>query len=128
MTIVCPGCGGPKTKRAQLCKLCRSRAIAAGVDQVITPDRRSTGQNSAFHGKCSTLAQLELGPHAAKPQLARCAIEHKRQALAYAAERFTRVVTSSTALSHDEMSEVLDWLDHQIAVGDAVGVDQVEAQ
>jgi hypothetical protein len=118
----CAGCGGPISSRAQLCKLCRRRAIATGVRQVLVPapaDPRTPGQNLAFHGKCSTLAELELHP-ASRVAINQRAAEHKRDALAWASRQFGRSIDSSKELTSDEMSDVLGWLDEQqLAVAEA---------
>jgi hypothetical protein len=111
----CPGCSGPISRGAQLCRLCRPRAIAAGVN-LLAPGARSsqpqppagartTGQNRAYHGKCGTLARLRDVP----------VREIKDWALAQASTRFRRNITSSADMNEDEMSDVLDTLDDAIA-------------
>jgi hypothetical protein len=118
--LICPGCQGPKSRRAQLCAGCRRRAVATGARKVLEPDPpgepRSPAQNGAFHGKCGTLAQLELGAGATPAQVSVFAVRLKREALDWAGDRYGRQLTSSTELSRDEMSEVLDWLDARIAL------------
>lgn len=111
----CPGCGGTISRRAQLCRLCRPRAIAAGVNLLAPGARapapatpaaqRTPGQSRAYHGKCGTLARL-LGE---QPQ------EVKRAALEKASRMFDREITSSSDLNEIEMSDVLDQLDAAIA-------------
>jgi len=115
--MTCPGCGGSKSKRALLCAACRRRAISVGVQEVLTPappdEPRSPSQNLAFHGKCATLAKLELSDDATHVAVNQRAMERKHDALAWAAKRFGRSIESSRQLSRDEMSEVLEWLDER---------------
>lgn len=60
MTTICPGCNGPKSKRAQLCASCRRRAISAGVDVVV--ENISSGQISAFHAIANHVDKLRGVP------------------------------------------------------------------
>jgi len=115
--VNCPGCAGPKSARATLCRDCRRRAnsvgaaVVAQLPTVAAPSRpadvgpRSAGQNRAYHGKCGTLAAIRE----TTPQ------QIKAQALEYASVRFGRAITSSGDLDELEMSDVLDWLDTQLA-------------
>jgi hypothetical protein len=117
VVLICPVCGGPKTKRAHLCAGCRRAAIAAGVNLLLadmTPAAprpphvdpfRTPGQSRAYHGKCGSLAQLEQ----TTPQ------RIKQQALEHISAVVGRPVLSSKDLTEDEMSDLLDWLDESIA-------------
>ena len=111
---ICPGCGGPISRGAQLCRLCRPRAIAAGVNLLAPGARaavpapagpRTAGQSRAYHGKCGTLARLR----GEQPQ------QIKKAVLERASHRFRREITSSSELNEIEMSDVLDELDAAIA-------------
>jgi hypothetical protein len=75
------------------------------------PRLRSSGQNDAYHGKCTNLGAVQLGPLATPAEIARAARVYKRSALEWASHQFGRSIESSKELTHDEMSEVLDWLD-----------------
>jgi len=61
----CPGCGGPKTKRAELCKNCRKAATALGASvltHVSTPAPsipRSVKQSTVLRAPLREIAGLE---------------------------------------------------------------------
>src|SRR5437763_1499099 len=66
MSTTCPGCHGPKTKRAELCGSCRKTANAIGVSvvtHVSTPATptvpRTQKQNAVYHGRLREMAQLQ---------------------------------------------------------------------
>jgi hypothetical protein len=113
--VTCPGCGGKISRGATLCRECRKRAIVAGVNLLapgarahtppLPPAKRTTGQNRAYHGKANTLARLT----------ARSERAVKEWALEQASTMFSRTITSSSELNEDEMSDMLDRLDEEIA-------------
>lgn len=109
MTTVCPGCSGPKSKRAELCATCRRQANAVGasvlthVHEAATPvpsRPRTPQQNTVYHGRCSDLAKL----------LRLSLLEVKKRTLTQAGKMFDRVFTSSTQLAEIEMEQLLEWL------------------
>lgn len=114
--LVCPGCGGAKSKRAELCLTCRRKANAVGAsvlthvhEAAIPPESlpfvpRTPWQSKAYHGKCNDLARLTGSDF----------LETKRAALAHAGEMFGRAFDSSTELSEIEMEQLLEWLDDQL--------------
>lgn len=119
----CPSCKGPKSKRAELCRVCRRAANAAGAAVLLSAPSaapasrrpRSLSQNSAFHGKCSTIAELVAGTSAGRPQIEKTASEAKGGILERASREFGRTIESSAQLTAEEMSQVLDWLTDLIA-------------
>lgn len=54
--LVCPGCGGSKSRRALLCASCRRRASIAGVEVVV--ERIASKQISAFHAIANHIDKL----------------------------------------------------------------------
>lgn len=110
--LVCPGCRGPKTKRARLCAECRRRANSVG-EQVWTDTRiptvparpRTAQQNTVYHAKCADLAKLSEQD---KPIV-------QAAALAWASKRFQRLIESSTELTEIQMEIVLEHLDVLLA-------------
>lgn len=113
----CPGCGGKISRGATLCRECRKRAIVAGVNLLApgarartpaTPTKRTSGQNRAYHGKANTLARLTSRSERAV----------KEWALEEASTMFGREITSSRDLNEDEMSDMLDRLDEEIAAAE----------
>lgn len=107
----CPGCGGPKTRRAQFCATCRRRANVVGAKvwtetaAPVSTTPRTSQQNRVYHGKCASLAKLE--------QLELFQI--KRRSLEAASAMFRRPITSSTELTEIEMEQLLEHLDEQLA-------------
>lgn len=76
----------------------RTRSAAA------PPLPRTEGQNRALHGKAADLAKLR---EVTKDQI-------KQDALRAASIRFGRIIGSTTQLTRDEASEVLDWLEEEL--------------
>lgn len=127
--MTCPGCNGKISRGAKLCRDCWKRARVAGVnllrgggDVYVGVDRessrdatalvvhaRTAGQNRAYHGKANAIARLT----------SRSEREVKAWALEQAATMFGRSITSSRDLNEDEMSELLDRLDEEIAATEA---------
>lgn len=117
----CPSCGGKISRGATLCAVCRRIAIHAGVNLIAAGPQgraaspiagpRTAGQNRGYHGKCGDLARLR----GVKPQ------DVKRDVLQKASQMFGREITSSRDLDEDEMSEILDTLDDELA---AAGVPE----
>lgn len=121
----CPGCGGRKSKRAELCATCRRTAGAIGVSvitrvgptediharvKVAQPPRTSI-QNRVYHGKISDLAK-RLFP--ASPTAWQAERHAKRLALRHASEMLGRPIESSTELSELEMERLIEWLDDEL--------------
>jgi hypothetical protein len=115
VSLICPGCGGTKSRRAHLCRTCRAKANAVGasvvthVHEAAAPDDapprpRTPEQNRVYHGKLADLARHQ---HQPLPVV-------KRQALVEASRRFGRLVSSSTELSEVEMELLLEWLDDEL--------------
>jgi hypothetical protein len=112
----CPGCGNPKTKRANLCADCRRRANEIGasvITHVASPAApvvpRTPMQNTAYHGRLRSIALLE------KPGLEREALwsaerKLKKWALKHASKLVGRDVGSSTELNELEFELLLDFL------------------
>lgn len=109
--VDCPGCGGPKSRSAKLCKNCRRRAIDTGVTAVVThgpnpaPAKSekpiSQGQIAAFWAKLNELARWEEQPKE----------DVKLRLLAETAARVGRPVTSLKQLSFKEANELLDGME-----------------
>jgi hypothetical protein len=113
---VCPGCGGSKTKRSQLCVGCRRRAIELGksvITHVAAPAApfvaRTSRQNTILHGRLRELAQLE-SPGIERDALWEAERTLKRWACARASIVTGREISSSTELSELEMERLLDFL------------------
>jgi hypothetical protein len=110
--LVCPGCNGPKSKRAALCIKCRRDANAIGATVVTrvaeaqpVPARlRTSEQNRVYHGVLAHVARLEGTDIRVM----------KRRAIAKASELFGRSIESSTELSEVEMERLLEWLDTEL--------------
>lgn len=112
----CPGCGGPKTKRAEICANCVKTARAIGVSvikNVATPAQpfqpRTEIQNRAYHGKLREIALLEK-PGIEGGELWTRERKLKKWSLAHAAKMVGRELDSSTALSELEFERMLEWL------------------
>jgi hypothetical protein len=113
--LVCPGCQGPKSKRAKLCKECRPRANAVGERTWLDTGRppapltpRTPQQNLVYHGKLASIAKLED-----------CPIKDvKRWALELATLMFRRTIASSTEITEMEMEQLLEAFDRRL---DALG-------
>lgn len=112
MSLTCPGCGGAKSKRAELCHKCRRDANAIGATVVTrvadaqpVPARpRTPEQNRVYHGVLAHVARLEgLDIRVAK-----------RRAIAKACDLFSREIESSTELTEVEMERLLEWLDTEL--------------
>jgi RNA polymerase-interacting CarD/CdnL/TRCF family regulator len=111
-SLVCPGCGGPKSKRAELCRKCRRKANAVGatvvaqvVDaQPISARLRTPEQNRVYHGVLAKIANLQGSDLRFL----------KRRALAKASQLFDREIASSTELTEIEMERLLEWLDTEL--------------
>jgi len=106
---ICPGCDGPKSKRAKLCRKCRTKANAVGASVVTQihdvtlpaatrPRLRTPEQNRVYHGMLNDLAKFE---HKSLRTV-------KRETLAEASRRFGRKVESSTELSELEMASLIE--------------------
>src|SRR5439155_9208891 len=120
MSTTCPGCHGPKTKRAELCGSCRKTANAIGVSVVTHVSTRATPtvprtqkQNAVYHGRLREMAQLQ------KHGIEREDLWHeerklKKWALAQASIQVGREISSSVDLSELEMERLLDWLADRI--------------
>jgi hypothetical protein len=107
----CPGCGGEKTKTAELCAKCRRRANVVGARSWIDTGRppapitpRTPQQNRVYHGKLSSIALLEERPLK----------DVKDGALQLASSMFRRSIESSTELSEIEMEQMLEALDDRL--------------
>jgi hypothetical protein len=118
-STICPGCGGPKTRRAELCKTCRLSANRIGaqvVESVATsaPELRprTAIQNTVYHARLTDLAELEM-PEASPAKRRLRVIELKQWALAHATAEVRRPIASSTDLTEPEMERLLEWLDEQ---------------
>lgn len=123
--LVCPGCNGPKTARAKLCRVCRGRANIIGervwTDTALptTPAKpRTVYQSNIYHGKCAALARARSEDPSDKIAVNREMRAVKHQALAFASKRFRREIESSTELSEIEMDIVSEWLDDQLDVAE----------
>jgi hypothetical protein len=110
-SLVCPGCGGPKTSRARLCASCRQRANLVGERTWIDTGRppapvtpRTPQQNLVYHGKLASIAKLEQLPIK----------DVKRWALELATLMFRRAIASSTEVSEFEMEQLLEAFDHRL--------------
>jgi hypothetical protein len=122
--LICPGCNGPKTKRAKLCATCRRRANAVGADVVThvgeaaippesrPPRPRTPQQNLVYHARVTDLAKL--AKPADKEQLRSAERHLKKAVLAKASTMFERPIASSTELNEAEMERLLEWLDEQL--------------
>ena len=108
----CPGCNGPKSKRAALCKTCRSRATRVGVDvvthvpvaDVVPVQPRTAVQNRIYHARLNDLMRLRRVTNK----------DARLLALDRAAAMLGRAIESSTELSEPEMERLLEWLQEQI--------------
>jgi hypothetical protein len=112
----CPGCGGTKTRRAELCASCRKQATALGASvltAVATPaapfQPRTPKQNAVYHGRLRDIAQLEK-PGVEGNELWQTERELKRWSLKHAAKMVGRELASSTELSELEFERMNDWL------------------
>jgi hypothetical protein len=122
---VCPGCGGKKSKRAELCASCRKRANVVGASVIthvaeaaISPESaparpRTPQQNTVYHGKISDLAKLNA-PGLEKAELRLAERNVKTRALQHARKMFSRPIDSSTELTEIEMERLLEWLDVEL--------------
>lgn len=125
---VCPGCDGPKSRRAKLCATCRRNAIDVGVRAVqagltepieqaaARPRRESSGprndrQASAIHGKAQALANLRGVSKA----------EVKREFYARTGAHFSREITSSDQMTWAEAHWCLDRLEEAIEAEEGSG-------
>jgi hypothetical protein len=120
VTTTCPGCNGPKSKRAELCGNCRKQANALGASvltHVATPTApfvpRTAKQNTSYHGRLRSIAQLQ------KPGIEGNALwdaerKLKKWALKQASILAGRDIRSSTELSELEMERLLEFLGDRI--------------
>jgi hypothetical protein len=113
---ICPGCGGDKHRRAELCTTCRKRANAIGASvltHVATPAApmipRTPWQNRNYHGRLREIAQLET-PGIEREVLWQEERKLKKWALRRASRMFGKPFESSTELSELEMERLLEWL------------------
>ena len=120
--LICPGCGGAKTRRARICASCRRRAIELGVQAVLEtagrgpqPDVEMIGprQVSAFYAKTDELDRILERPYRTGHDLA----------LERASEHFGRPITSVNELAYAEASWVLDRLSEQVAAAKSALVE-----
>lgn len=109
--LICPGCSGKKTRRAQLCHLCRPRANSVGgrvwsetAQPAVQSIPRTPQQNRVYHARCASIAKLEQRP----------LLDVKRTALEHFATRIGRPLESSTELSEIEMELLLESLDQRL--------------
>jgi hypothetical protein len=116
---ICPGCAGPKSRRAGLCRTCRLKANTIGAHVVVdvapnAPEHRTRTpvQNTIYHARLNDLAKID-DPHASVEELRLRVIELKIWALTHASRTFGRSIESSTELSETEMERLLEWLDHE---------------
>lgn len=110
-SIVCPGCGGPKTRRAVLCRACRGRANVVGARTWVETGLpavpnvpRTKEQSKVYHGKLTSIATLE----------GRTLLEVKAWALERATAMFGRPFESSTELREIEMELLLESFDRRL--------------
>jgi len=110
-SLTCPGCHGPKTRRAELCRDCRRRANVVGArtwvetaQPTLPSTPRTPQQNRVYHGKLNSIAELEQRPLK----------DVKAWALERASLMFRRSIESSTELSEIEMEQLLESLDRRL--------------
>jgi hypothetical protein len=112
------------SKGSRLCRTCRSRAISLGVTAVA--ERTSLAASS--HGDTEPLTDGQRRAlHAKSGELGRLCGQPKTTivsgALATAAQRLGRPITSVNDLTRAEASAVLDGLEEELAARAAAGAD-----